>query len=67
MKNITRVELYQHMLRGKPHCPACNQTLAYVYGDSGADTYVAIKCNRCHNEVLINTATLETTLVVRAI
>lgn len=63
-KTITRSEIGQMRLKGKPKCPACGNALSFVY--EGSTGFSSVKCKRCNRESLINTETLEAILIEKA-
>ena len=63
VKKITRSELMNMKLKGKPKCPCCKNPLSYVY--EGATGFTSQKCHRCKQEFLVNAETLEVTQIVK--
>jgi uncharacterized protein with PIN domain len=64
-KTISRSELKNMKLKGKPRCPDCNNPLIFVY--EGSKGFSGEKCQRCKNEFLVNTETLEVIRVTKAV
>ena len=65
MKTISRSELKNMKLKGKPRCPDCNNPLTFVY--EGSKGVSGEKCQRCKNDFLVNTETLEVIRVMKAV
>ncbi len=61
---MTREQLSNFKLKGKPKCPHCHIPLSFVY--EGSTGYSGEKCPRCKNEYLINTETLEVVEILKA-
>lgn len=62
---ITKRELSKMRLRGKPKCPHCKRPLTFVY--EGATGYTGEKCSKCGQEYLVNTETLQVTMVLEEV
>ncbi len=60
-KTIKQADVRKMKLKGKPKCPACSNPLSFVY--EGSTGFSSVKCKRCNRESLINTETLEVTLI----
>lgn len=54
---ITKKEVSQLRLKGKPKCQCCNNPLSYVY--EGSEGLIGEKCSRCGESFVVNTKTLE--------
>ena len=59
--DISKSMVDRMKLKGKPKCPNCGIPLTFVY--EGSTGYSGVKCQRCKNEYLINTGTLEVTRI----
>ena len=63
-KVITKQQLRQFKLKGKPKCPHCHIPLTFVY--EGSIGYSGEKCPRCRNEFLVDTETLDVIEILKA-